>query len=101
MFNFEPQHSDPEQANSGEYTERDSAKDEVVVFIFIFATVGLLLYAAIRPWVEKWMAVRSLRSFPILSSLTNARTLRKEEHMRLYLLLRLKNRNSLFGSILT
>jgi hypothetical protein len=38
-------------------TERDSAKDEAVVFIFIFATVGLLLYAAIRPCVEKWMEV--------------------------------------------
>jgi hypothetical protein len=37
--------------------ERDSAKDEAVVFIFIFATVGLLIYAAIRPWVEKWAEV--------------------------------------------
>lgn len=33
--------------------ERDSAKDQAVVFIFMFATVGLLIYAAIRPWVEK------------------------------------------------
>ncbi|KIV99793.1 uncharacterized protein PV09_08598 [Verruconis gallopava] len=34
--------------------QRDSAKDEAVVFIFIFATTGLLVYAAIRPWVETW-----------------------------------------------
>lgn len=38
--------------------ERDSAKDEAVVFIFIFATVGLLIYASVRPWVEKWTEVR-------------------------------------------
>jgi hypothetical protein len=25
-----------------------------VVFIFIAATVGLLVYAAVRPWVESW-----------------------------------------------
>ncbi|KAK3066185.1 hypothetical protein LTS18_001930, partial [Coniosporium uncinatum] len=35
--------------------QRDSAKDEAVVFIFIFATVGLLGWAAVRPWVERWM----------------------------------------------
>ncbi|KAF2872122.1 hypothetical protein BDV95DRAFT_628543 [Massariosphaeria phaeospora] len=34
--------------------QRDSAKDQAVVFIFIFATVGLLSYAAIRPWIEQW-----------------------------------------------
>ena len=38
-------------------TERDSAKDEAVVFIFIFATVGLLLYAALRPWIDQWISV--------------------------------------------
>jgi len=37
--------------------QRDSAKDEAVVFIFIFATVGLLGWAAVRPWVERWMQV--------------------------------------------
>jgi hypothetical protein len=42
------------------WTERDSAKDQAVVFIFIFATVGLLIYAAIRPWVQKWAEVRVL-----------------------------------------
>ncbi|KAK5128339.1 hypothetical protein LTR85_003007 [Meristemomyces frigidus] len=34
--------------------QRDSTKDEAVVFIFIFATGGLLVWAAIRPWVQKW-----------------------------------------------
>ncbi|KAF2153252.1 hypothetical protein K461DRAFT_293526 [Myriangium duriaei CBS 260.36] len=37
--------------------QRDSAKDEAVVFIFIFATVGLLIWAAIRPYVMKWFEV--------------------------------------------
>jgi len=35
--------------------ERDSRKDEAVVFIFIFATAGLLGWALIRPWVERWV----------------------------------------------
>ena len=39
------------------YTERDSRKDEAVVFIFIFATAGLLIWAAIKPWVGKWVDV--------------------------------------------
>ncbi|KAK4553630.1 hypothetical protein LTR86_009426 [Recurvomyces mirabilis] len=34
--------------------QRDSTKDQLVVFIFIFATGGLLIWAAIRPWVQKW-----------------------------------------------
>ena len=38
----------------GASIERDSRKDEAVVFIFIFATAGLLLYAAVQPWVERW-----------------------------------------------
>lgn len=38
--------------------QRDSAKDEAVVFIFIGATTALLVYAAVRPWVEKWSEVR-------------------------------------------
>ena len=40
-----------------EDTERDSRKDEAVVFIFIFATAGLLIWAAIKPWVGKWVDV--------------------------------------------
>jgi hypothetical protein len=38
--------------------ERDSVKDEAVVFIFIFATVGLLIYAAAQPFAQKWIGVR-------------------------------------------
>lgn len=34
--------------------QRDSAKDQAVVFIFIFATVGLLIYATVRPWIDQW-----------------------------------------------
>ena len=41
--------------------QRDSAKDETVVFIFIFATGGLLIWAAIRPWVQKWRNQRATR----------------------------------------
>ncbi len=37
--------------------ERDSRKDEAVVFVFIFATAGLLIYAAVQPWVERWVEV--------------------------------------------
>lgn len=37
--------------------ERDSRKDEAVVFIFIAATAGLLGWAAVRPWVGKWVEV--------------------------------------------
>ncbi|WPG99274.1 Hypothetical protein R9X50_00208700 [Acrodontium crateriforme] len=34
--------------------QRDSAKDQAVVYIFIFSTVSLLGWAAIKPWYEKW-----------------------------------------------
>lgn len=44
-------------SSSDRHTERDSRKDEAVVFIFIFATVGLLAWAAIKPWVGKWVEV--------------------------------------------
>lgn len=37
--------------------ERDSRKDETVVFIFIIATGGLLVWAAVKPWAEKWIEV--------------------------------------------
>jgi hypothetical protein len=40
--------------------QRDSAKDKAVVFIFIGATVGLLGYAAVRPWIER---VRERRNY--------------------------------------
>lgn len=37
--------------------ERDSAKDQAVVVIFITATVSLLVYAAARPYVNRWQEV--------------------------------------------
>jgi hypothetical protein len=37
--------------------ERDSRKDETVVFIFIFATGGLLAWAACKPWIERYVEV--------------------------------------------
>jgi uncharacterized membrane protein YadS len=49
-----------------EDAERDSAKDQAVVFIFIFATVGLLSYAAVRPWIEQWAAVRKGLWAPVM-----------------------------------
>ena len=36
----------------------------MVVYTFIFVTVGLLGYAAVRPWIErKYEAVRERRSY--------------------------------------
>ncbi|EER40316.1 conserved hypothetical protein [Histoplasma capsulatum var. duboisii H88] len=44
--------------------QRDSNKDKAVVFIFIIATAGLLIWAAIQPWVEKWvLAIKERRSY--------------------------------------
>ena len=43
--------------------ERDSAKDQAVVFIFIFATVGLLIYATVRPWIDQWAEVRNIQFY--------------------------------------
>ncbi|CAL5868671.1 uncharacterized protein PFLUO_LOCUS2898 [Penicillium psychrofluorescens] len=44
--------------------QRDSHKDEAVVFIFIIATASLVAWAALRPWVEKWLeAARERRSY--------------------------------------
>ncbi|KXT00191.1 hypothetical protein AC578_7034 [Pseudocercospora eumusae] len=34
--------------------QRDSVKDQAVVWIFIIATVSLLAWAGIRPYVERW-----------------------------------------------
>lgn len=44
-------------ANGCGCAERDSRKDEAVVFLFIFATAGLLGWAAVKPWVGKWVEV--------------------------------------------
>ncbi|ORY14751.1 hypothetical protein BCR34DRAFT_478939 [Clohesyomyces aquaticus] len=44
--------------------QRDSTKDQAVVYIFIFATVGLLSYAAVRPWIDQWAErARERRSY--------------------------------------
>ncbi|BCR90817.1 uncharacterized protein ACHE_60703S [Aspergillus chevalieri] len=44
--------------------QRDSRKDEAIVFIFIFATSGLLACALFRPWVQKWLeAARERRQY--------------------------------------
>ncbi|KAL4927913.1 uncharacterized protein BDV17DRAFT_114853 [Aspergillus undulatus] len=44
--------------------QRDSRKDEAIVFIFIIATGGLLLWAVFRSWVQKWIeAARERRSY--------------------------------------
>ncbi|GAD95986.1 hypothetical protein AOR_1_66034 [Paecilomyces variotii No. 5] len=48
--------------------QRDSRKDEAVVFIFIFATGGLLAWAAVKPWAQKWLeAARERRSYAPVS----------------------------------
>ena len=33
--------------------QRDSAKDQAVVYTFIVLTSGLLVYAAVKPWLER------------------------------------------------
>ncbi|KAJ5166557.1 uncharacterized protein N7482_005338 [Penicillium canariense] len=44
--------------------QRDSRKDEAVVFIFIFATGGLLTWALLKPWIERYIeAARERRSY--------------------------------------
>lgn len=40
--------------------ERDSQKDEAVVFIFIIATGGLLAWAVLKPWIERYLEVRTV-----------------------------------------
>ncbi|QRD92916.1 hypothetical protein F9C07_13306 [Aspergillus flavus] len=46
------------------YAERDSRKDEAIVFIFIIATSGLLAWAVFKPWVQKYLeAARERRSY--------------------------------------
>ena len=33
--------------------QRDSVKDETVVIVFLIATIGLLAWAAVKPWVGR------------------------------------------------
>jgi len=42
--------------------QRDSAKDQAVVFLFIGATVGLLVWSAVRPAYERWRDSRGYSS---------------------------------------
>lgn len=51
------------------YAERDSKKDEAVVFIFIFSTSALLTWAALKPWVGRWIEVRINHCAPRLIQL--------------------------------
>ncbi|PPJ51728.1 hypothetical protein CBER1_08902 [Cercospora berteroae] len=34
--------------------QRDSVKDQLVVWIFLIATVGLLAWATVKPWWTRW-----------------------------------------------
>lgn len=34
--------------------QRDSTKDQVVIYLLILATVGLLAWAGVKPWYERW-----------------------------------------------
>jgi hypothetical protein len=36
--------------------QRDSVKDQVVVWGFLLVTLGLLAWAAVKPWYERWRA---------------------------------------------
>lgn len=45
------------RADEIDVAERDSRKDEAVVFIFIGATVSLLVWALAKPWITKWIEV--------------------------------------------
>ena len=47
--------------------ERDSIKDEAVVFIFITATAGLLLWALVKPYIQRFLVVSVSISYPIFS----------------------------------
>lgn len=58
-------HHRPSDTLKREEIERDSAKDQAVVFIFIFTTVGLLGYAIVRPWVSRWVDVGYLSPAPL------------------------------------
>lgn len=66
-------------------TERDSRKDEAVVFIFIFATAGLLIWAAIKPWVRKWVDVSSICGTSRLGTTANGLALQSARERRSYI----------------
>ncbi|KAB8257538.1 hypothetical protein BDV32DRAFT_127307 [Aspergillus pseudonomiae] len=52
--------------------QRDSRKDEAIVFIFIIATSGLLAWAVLKPWIQKYIeAARERRSYIPVSENTD------------------------------
>ena len=61
VWRFDGKRSAPDQAPTDRTIERDSAKDQAVVYIFILLTIGLLVYAAVRPYIEKRMDVSLIR----------------------------------------
>ncbi|GAO50883.1 hypothetical protein SAICODRAFT_30028 [Saitoella complicata NRRL Y-17804] len=44
--------------------QRDSLKDKLVVYLFIFVTSGLLIWAAVRPWAQKYIDAAQDRARP-------------------------------------
>ncbi|KAL1975818.1 hypothetical protein VTN31DRAFT_4210 [Thermomyces dupontii] len=49
--------------------QRDSTKDEIVVVVFIATTSALLIWAIMKPWVEKWLqAAEERRQYIPISS---------------------------------
>ena len=65
--------------------ERDSRKDETVVFIFIFATAGLLIWAAVKPWVGKWVDVSFLGGMSGLGSSADGLAFQSARERRSYI----------------
>ncbi|KAF2398298.1 hypothetical protein EJ06DRAFT_532045 [Trichodelitschia bisporula] len=52
--------------------QRDSAKDEAVVFIFIIATTGLLIWAAVQSWVKQYAGSWRERRTAVYEPISNA-----------------------------
>ncbi|CAD0046897.1 unnamed protein product, partial [Aureobasidium pullulans] len=42
--------------------QRDSTKDQLIVFTFIFVTCGLLIWATVRPYAETYLELQSRRT---------------------------------------
>ena len=43
--------------HKGNWVERDSRKDQLIVVLFLIVTTGLLVYALLRPYVQGWLEV--------------------------------------------
>ena len=68
-----------------------------MVFIFIFATVGLLIYAAVRPWVQKWAEVRVLLRIEVALTHLLLRVSKNDEAMPQYQRRQPRNRNTRYS----